>query len=264
MRVLLVEADTKSSSRIARGLTLAGVRLEAIDTGKEALELVRHYDFDILLLNLGLPDMSGLEVLRHLRAGRSDMPVLAMMNNLQAQLGMEAFSAGADDVVSLPIDEGELLARMRAIVRRCRGYSKPMLRIGAVTLTSDTRECAVHDKQVQLTGKEYAILELLMLRRNMVLTKDTFLNHLYGGMDEPEAKIIDVFICKLRRKLAIAGAPDFIGTVWGRGYTVRDPGQDTCSIPEPVVGSRQEVTPGVGSARVLRQNLQRNGLLVDS
>ena len=111
---------------------------------------------------------------------------------------------------------------MKAIVRRSKGYSQPTLRVGALQLNLESREVMVSGEPVHLTGKEYAMLELMVLRKGTVLTKEAFLNHLYGGMDEPEVKIIDVFICKLRKKLAAAGAGEIIGTVWGRGYTVRD------------------------------------------
>jgi two-component system cell cycle response regulator CtrA len=119
-----------------------------------------------------------------------------------------------------------LLARMQAITRRSKGFSQPTLRLGAIELNLDSREVTVDGQEVHLTGKEYSILELLVLRKGMVLTKEAFLNHLYGGMDEPEMKIIDVFICKLRKKLAVAGADNLIGTVWGRGYMIREPLDD--------------------------------------
>jgi two-component system cell cycle response regulator CtrA len=109
------------------------------------------------------------------------------------------------------------------VVRRSKGFAQSMLRVGPLELNLDTREVTVGGKPLRLTGKEYAILELLVLRKGMVLTKEAFLNHLYGGMDEPEMKIIDVFVCKLRKKLAVAGAGTLIGTVWGRGYVIRPP-----------------------------------------
>jgi two-component system cell cycle response regulator CtrA len=111
---------------------------------------------------------------------------------------------------------------MQAIVRRSKGFSQPSLRVGSLLLNLDSHDVTVDGRPVHLTGKEYAILELLVLRKGMVLTKEAFLNHLYGGMDEPEMKIIDVFICKLRKKLANAGADNLIGTVWGRGYMIRE------------------------------------------
>ena len=137
-----------------------------------------------------------------------------------------------------PFDRSELLARVQAVVRRSKGFSQPRLRVGPMELNLDSREVMVNGQQVHLTGKEYAILELLVLRKGMVLTKEAFLNHLYGGMDEPEMKIIDVFVCKLRKKLAMAGADHLIGTVWGRGYMIREPAVELDSLPAEPVGLR--------------------------
>ncbi len=222
MRVLLVEDDLT----VARGLSLmlksGGAVVDHSDTGEEALELARHYDYDVVLLDLMLPDIEGYEVVRRMRAARVETPVLILSGLSRPQAKVKGFGAGADDFMTKPFDKAELLARMQAVLRRSKGYSQPTLRIGDVVLNLDSREVTVGDKQVHLTGKEYSILELLVLRKGMVLTKEAFLNHLYGGMDEPEMKIIDVFICKLRRKLGQAGAKELIGTVWGRGYMVRD------------------------------------------
>jgi two-component system cell cycle response regulator CtrA len=121
---------------------------------------------------------------------------------------------------------------MQAIVRRSKGYSQPALRIGPLLLNLDSHEVTVDDQPVHLAGKEYAILELLVLRKGMVLTKEAFPNYLYGGIDEPEMKIIDVFVCKLRKKLALAGADNLIGTVWGRGYMIREPSSDRSRVPQ--------------------------------
>ena len=137
-----------------------------------------------------------------------------------------------------PFDRSELLARVQAVVRRSKGFSQPRLRVGPMELNLDSREVMVNGQQVHLTGKEYAIFELLVLRKGMVLTKEAFLNHLYGGMDEPEMKIIDVFVCKLRKKLAMAGADHLIGTVWGRGYMIREPAVELDSLPAEPVGLR--------------------------
>ena len=136
---------------------------------------------------------------------------------------MKALSLGADDFIIKPYDKAELLARMQAVVRRSKGFSQPTVRLGRLELNLDSREVAIDGRDIHLTGKEYSILELLVLRKGMVLTKEAFLNHLYGGMDEPEVKIIDVFVCKLRKKLARAGAEGIIGTIWGRGYMIREP-----------------------------------------
>jgi two-component system cell cycle response regulator CtrA len=197
--------------------------VDQTDTGEEAIELARHYDYDIVILDLMLPDMEGYEVVRRLRAARVEIPVLILSGLSRPQAKVKGLSMGADDFITKPFDKAELLARIQAIVRRSKGFSHPSIVVGPVRLTLDSREVTVGERQVHLTGKEYAILELLMLRKGVVLTKEMFLNHLYGGMDEPEAKIIDVFICKLRKKLVGYGAGDLIATVWGRGYMMRDP-----------------------------------------
>jgi two-component system cell cycle response regulator CtrA len=234
MRVLLVESDLTLARGLGLTLKSGGAVVDHCDTGAEALELARHYDYDIVLLELTLPDMEGHEVVRRMRAARIDTPVLVLSSLSSPQAKVKAFGAGADDFLGKPFDKAELLARMQAVLRRSKGYSQPTLRVGDVVLNLDSREVTVAGAEVQLTGKEYAILELLVLRKGMVLTKEAFLNHLYGGMDEPEMKIIDVFVCKLRKKLAQAGAKDLISTVWGRGYMVRDPsgnGPRAASVP---------------------------------
>ena len=222
MRVLVVEDGNFSNRSLAQLLRANGVIVDQINHGEEALELVRHYDYDVVLTDLVLPDMDGGDLVRRMRAARIDTPVIVQAEQARPQARVKAFGMGADDFITKPCDHGELFARMQAIVRRSKGYSQPVLRCGTLQLSLDSREVLVSGKAVHLTGKEYSILELLVLRKGMVLTKEVFLNHLYGGMDEPEMKIIDVFICKLRKKLAEAGAPNVIGTVWGRGYMVRD------------------------------------------
>jgi two-component system cell cycle response regulator CtrA len=223
MRVLLVEDDVSSARAVMMMLKNHGSIVDQTDTGEEALELVRHYDYDIVVLDLMLPDMEGYEVVRRMRAGRIETPVLILSGLNRAGAKVKGFGMGADDFISKPFDREELIARIQAVIRRSKGYSQPALRVGNLQLNLDSREVQANGNPVHLTGKEYAILELLVLRRGMVLTKEAFLNHLYGGIDEPEMKIIDVFICKLRKKLAQAGAGNLIGTVWGRGYMMRDP-----------------------------------------
>ncbi len=222
MRVLIVEDDGLSSRSLAQTLRGNGVIVDQTERGEEALALAKHYDYDVVLADLVLPDMECYDLVRRMRASRIDTPVIVQGPQTRPQARVKAFGMGADDFITKPCDHAELFARMQAIVRRSKGYSQPTLRCGPVTLNLDSREVLVSGRSVHLTGKEYSILELLVLRKGMVLTKEVFLNHLYGGIDEPEMKIIDVFICKLRKKLADAGAPSVIGTVWGRGYMVRD------------------------------------------
>jgi two-component system cell cycle response regulator CtrA len=231
MRVLLVEDDLTAARGMSLMLKSGGAVVDQVDTGEEAMELVRHYDYDIMVLDLMLPDMEGYEVVRRMRAARIETPVLILSGLSRPQAKVKGFGLGADDFITKPFDKAELIARMQAVVRRSKGFSQPTLRVGPLTLNLDSREVTVDGQLVHLTGKEYAILELLVLRKGMVLTKEAFLNHLYGGMDEPEMKIIDVFICKLRKKLAQAGADNLIGTVWGRGYMMREPLGDAAIAP---------------------------------
>lgn len=230
MRVLLVEDDITAARGIALVLKSGTAVVDHAGSGEEALELVRHYDYDIMVLELMLPDIEGYEVVRRMRLGRNHTPVLVLSGVSRPEAKVKALGLGADDVMTKPFDKAELLARVQAVVRRSKGFSQPRLRVGAMQLNLDSREVTVNGQEVHLTGKEYAILELLVLRKGMVLTKEAFLNHLYGGMDEPEMKIIDVFVCKLRKKLALAGADNLIGTVWGRGYMIREPAGEIAAI----------------------------------
>ena len=231
MRVLLVEDDLTASRGIVAMLKASAMVVDAVDSGEEALELARLYDYDIVILDLMLPDMEGYEVVRRLRAARVETPVLILSGLSRPQAKVKGFGMGADDFITKPFDSQELLARIHAVVRRAKGFSQPTLSIGPLLLNLGSREVTVEGRPVHLTGKEYGILELLTLRKGVVLTKEAFLNHLYGGMDEPEVKIIDVFICKLRKKLAVAGADNLIGTVWGRGYVMRDPSALASRLP---------------------------------
>jgi two-component system cell cycle response regulator CtrA len=235
MRILLVEDDLTAARGISLMLKAGGAVVDHADTGEEALELTRHYEYDLVLLDLLLPDMEGYEVVRRLRVARNDTPVLIVSGMARPQAKVKALAMGADDYITKPFDRAELLARMQAVMRRSKGFSQPALRVGPLELNLDSRDVAVNGQPIHLTGKEYAILELLVLRRGMVLTKEAFLNHLYGGLDEPEMKIIDVFICKLRKKLTQAGADNMIGTIWGRGYMIREPSAEPCEFSTPVL-----------------------------
>jgi two-component system, cell cycle response regulator CtrA len=222
MRVLLIERDLAAGKSLNAFLIAQGLATEVTDIGEEALELLRHYDFDMVVLTLALRDMEGSAFIRRMRLAGRTMPVLALSSSLNPRSRVQAFAAGADDVVDHAIDRAELVARIHAIARRSRGHSQASLQVGAVGLDLERHEVVANGSVIPLTGKEYQLLRLLMLRKNMVLTKETILQQLYGGMDEPEIKIIDVFVCKIRKKLAKVGLDDFVGTVWGRGYTVRD------------------------------------------
>ncbi|HEY9080905.1 response regulator transcription factor CtrA [Magnetovibrio sp.] len=226
MRVLLVEDDPAMAQSVELMLKTAGMVVDATDLGEDGLEIGKLYDYDIIILDLMLPDMDGLEVLRRLRDARVETPVLILSGLTESEMKVKGLGTGADDYLTKPFDKQELLARIQAIVRRSQGHSQSIIRTGKLAVNLDASTVDVDGQTIHLTGKEYGILELLSLRKGTTLTKEMFLNHLYGGMDEPELKIIDVFICKLRKKLADAtGGDNYIETVWGRGYVLRDPEQ---------------------------------------
>ncbi len=224
MRVLLVEDDPTTSKSIEMMLTHANLNVYTTDMGEEGIDLAKLYDYDLILLDLGLPDMNGHEVLRQLRLAKVDTPILILSGSDDTENKIKGFGFGADDYLTKPFHREELVARIHAIIRRSKGHSQSVIKTGAILVNLDAKTVEAGNKPVHLTGKEYQMLELLSLRKGTTLTKEMFLNHLYGGMDEPELKIIDVFICKLRKKLANAtDGANYIETVWGRGYVLRDP-----------------------------------------
>ena len=228
MRVLLVEDDPATAKSIEMMLVHANLNVYSTDLGEEAIDLAKLYDYDLILLDLGLPDMTGHEVLRQLRLARIETPTLILSGADDTDNKIKGFGFGADDYLTKPFHREELVARIHAIIRRSKGHAQSVIRTGKVTVNLDAKTVEVEGKGVHLTGKEYQMLELLSLRKGTTLTKEMFLNHLYGGMDEPELKIIDVFICKLRKKLSQAtGGENYIETVWGRGYVLRDPDADS-------------------------------------
>jgi len=228
MRVLLVEDDTSTAKAIELSLASEGIICDTTQLGEEGLEIGKLYDYDIIILDLMLPDIDGYEVLRRFRAARVTTPILILSGLSGPDQKIKGLGYGADDYLTKPFNKGELIARIQAIVRRSKGHSESIIRTGKLSVNLDTRSIEVNAKPLHLTSKEYAILELLSLRKGTTLTKEMFLNHLYGGIDEPELKIIDVFVCKLRKKLSTAaGGDNYIETVWGRGYVLKDPDPST-------------------------------------
>ncbi len=237
MRVLLVEDDPTTSRSIEMMLTHANLNVYATDLGEEGIDLAKLYDYDLILLDLNLPDMEGHEVLRQLRMARVDTPILILTGSDDTENKIKSFGFGADDYLTKPFHREELVARIHAIIRRSKGHAQSVIKTGKVEVNLDAKTVDAAGRAVHLTGKEYQMLELLSLRKGTTLTKEMFLNHLYGGMDEPELKIIDVFICKLRKKLAEATEGDnYIETVWGRGYVLRDP-DPIAAEPEPIAAT---------------------------
>jgi len=249
MQVLLIEDDSATAQSIELMLESDGFHVFTTDSGEEGVDLGIHYEYDIILLDIGLPDMSGYEVLKSLRVSKIKTPVLILSGHNGIDDKVKGLGFGADDYMTKPFHKDELVARMNAIIRRSKGHAQSIIKTGLLSVNFDAKTVEVDGQPVHLTGKEYQMLELLSMRKGTTLTKEMFLNHLYGGMDEPELKIIDVFICKLRKKIKKAiqasmgikndkDMPDlerngYVETVWGRGYVLRDPdeGQDKMKIP---------------------------------
>ncbi|MGB7012807.1 MAG: response regulator transcription factor [Pseudolabrys sp.] len=229
MRVLLIEDEASTAQSIE--LMLKGFNVYTTDLGEEGVDLGKLYDHDIILLDLNLPDMSGFEVLRSLRVAKVKTPILILSGLAGIEDKVKGLGIGADDYLTKPFQKDELVARIHSIVRRSRGHAQSVIQTGELVVNLDTKTVEVNSARVHLSSKEYQMLELLSLRKGTPLSKEMFLNHLYGGIDEPEVKIIDVFICKLRKKLANASnGKNFVETLWGRGHVLRDPFEEEARI----------------------------------
>jgi two-component system, cell cycle response regulator CtrA len=223
MRALITSNDFYAATSIKLILEKEKVTCDTIDLGDDGLQMATLYDHDIILINLMMPDVNGYRMLQRLRAAGVRAPILILSGPSELDQRVKFLRSGADDFLIKPVEGSELVARIQAIVRRSRGHSESTIRTGKVVLNLDSRTVSVGDEPVHLTNKEYAILELLSLRRGLTVTRETLLDQLYGGMDEPRLKTFDVFICKLRKKLARAtGGSHYIEAVWGQGYVLRD------------------------------------------
>jgi two-component system, cell cycle response regulator CtrA len=231
MRILLIEDDSGTAQSIELMLKSESFNVYTTDLGEEGIDLGKVYDYDIILLDLNLPDMSGFEVLRSLRRSKVKTPTLILSGLAGIEDKVKGFGCGADDYMTKPFHKEELVARIHAIVRRSKGHAQSLVQSGDLVVNLDNKMAEINGTRVHLTGKEYQMLELLALRKGMTLTKEMFLNHLYSGMDEPELKIIDVFMCKLRKKLASAsGGKNYVETMWGRGYMLRHPTEEAVRV----------------------------------
>jgi two-component system, cell cycle response regulator CtrA len=230
VRVLLVEDNKETAQSINLMLKSEGLNVYTTERGEEGIDLAKMYDYDIILLDLNLPDMPGYEVLRSLHMSRVAIPILILSGLASIEDKIRGLGLGADDYLPKPFHRDELVARIHAIVRRSKGHAQSRITTGDLVVNLDAKKAELNGEPIRLTGKEYEILELLALRKGSTMTKEMFLNHLYGGLDEPEAKIIDVFICKLRKKLSASGGHDYIETIWGRGYTLREPAEQLATI----------------------------------
>ncbi len=223
MRVLIIEDNEAVSQMIELMLSGKGFNVTAAALGEEGVDYAQSCDYDAIVLDLQLPDMSGFEVLKKLRQAKVQTPVLMLSGNMAIDAKVKSLSTGADDYMTKPFHRDELIARIHAVVRRAQGHAETVITTGKLNVNLDSRTVEAKGVRVRVTGREYQILELLSLRKGATLSKNMVLDHLYGGMDEPEIKIIDVFICKLRKKLAAAcDGEQYIETIWGSGYRLHD------------------------------------------
>lgn len=243
MRILQIEDDAPTALATELMLKSEGFNVYTTDLGEEGVDLGKLYDYDIIMLDLTLPDLNGFEVIRQLRLGRVRTPILVLCALAGIEDKVKALGMGADDYMTKPFHKDELVARIHAIVRRSKGHAQSVVAVGDLVLNLDTKTVSVSGQVLALTGKEYQMLELMALRKGSLITKEMFLNHLYGGMDEPEIKIIDVFICKLRKKMGQLGVRDLLDTVWGRGYVLRSPGEVESPSLAPEVRSMVDEPP---------------------
>ena len=224
MRILIIEDDLPTSKALEATLKSESFVCDLTNSGEDGLDLAKIYDYDLILLDLMLPDVEGYEVIRRLRTVQVNTPILILSGLTDTDDKVKGLGFGADDYLTKPFDKQELVARVNAIVRRSKGHSNSHIKIGRMTVNLNTKMVDIDNKYLNLTGREYAILELMALRKGATLSKEVFLNHLYGGLEEPEFKIIDVFICKLRKKLSdVLGGESYIKTLWGRGYVLEEP-----------------------------------------
>ena len=223
MRVLLIEDDKTIGQNIAMVLNKEGMVVDTSYLGEDGLEMAKLYEYDIIIVDLMLPGIDGYDVVRSLRAARNNTPIMILSGLSGSDKKVKGLGFGADDYLTKPFDRSELIARVNALVRRSKGLADPIVRTGAMEINLNSKIVTIDGKVLHLTSKEYALVELLGMRKGTTINKEQFLNHLYGGMDEPEMKIIDVFLCKIRRKIEkLSGGEEYIETVWGRGYILKD------------------------------------------
>lgn len=231
MRILFVEDHFASSRTILSTLKKVGLTCDLARSGQNALELLRNYDYGLAIISQRPPGLDGFAILTALRSLKITTPVIMLSCIDTAETKLRAFALGADDFMRHPPDMAELAARIQAIMRRSNGFAHPVIQVGDLSLDLNSQSVTVRDQNLHLTGKEFAVLELLVLRKGIAQTKETFLNHLYGGRDEPDIKIIDVFVCKLRKKLERMGIRNLISTVWGKGYVLYEPQERSVATP---------------------------------
>lgn len=218
MRILIIEDEVSLRGLVLARLTRDGYRCEATGDGGEGLYLASEYPFDVALVDLGLPNLSGIEIIRRLRAAGSRLPILVLTARGRWQDKVEGLEAGADDYLAKPFEMDELVARLRALLRRAQGASDQELKAGPVRLDRTSQRVWVGERLVDLTAFEFRLLEHLMAQRGRVLSKRELADYLYPQDEDRDSNVLEVLLGRLRRKLDPDGLLVPIETLRGRGY----------------------------------------------
>jgi len=231
MKVLSFETQVSKTDLLTPFLKSKLAIVDETNDADEVLDLVKFYEYDAILLRLSEERMSELDLIRKLRMAKVSAPIIVLARAMSEAARLRVLQAGADDLIVNALSHEEVFIKIQNLIRRSRGFQDSSLHIGSVEINMNAKKIFAKGKPVTLTKKEYQIAEILALRKGAVLSKEAILDHLYGGLDEPNPKIIDVFICKIRKKLQSMGVDDFIETNWGRGYMVVDHRPSGVSAP---------------------------------
>lgn len=239
MKILFFETLSNKRDVLAAFLRSRMVVVDETNDPEEAVELVKFYDYDAVLLRLADGRPVELELIRKLRFARVSAPLITVAHAMNEAARLRVLQTGADDLMVDTFSHEEVFLKMQNLIRRSRGFQDSTLRLGRVEVDMNAKKIYANGRPVTLTKKEYQIAEVLALRKGVVLSKEAILDHLYGGLDEPNPKIIDVFICKIRKKLQVMGVGNLIETNWGRGYMVIDQGVDDVDADVTAVSTFQ-------------------------
>jgi two-component system cell cycle response regulator CtrA len=237
--ILQIGDRTLPRDQDSRRLEAMGFHRERTDQLEEAISFIELYDFDVILADLDMPKVAGSETIRAIRAV-SNVPIIGITASADPRLRIVALDLGADDVLMQSCDADEIMARIRAIVRRRFGHAESKLRCGRLELNLVAHEVRIDDVPLRLGPKEYLLLEFLVLKRGSAVSKTACMTHLYGTDEYPEAKTIDVVLCRLRKRLAPHGLADTIESVWGYGFKLKDPESDG-TTPRATAAIRRRV-----------------------
>jgi len=218
VRILVVEDETTLRAQLEAQLRKTGYAVDAAADGEDGFYLGREHPFDLAVVDLGLPKLSGIDVIRRWRAAGRMFPVLILTARGRWQDKVEGLNAGADDYLTKPFQAEELHARINALLRRAAGVANPVLRCGPITLDTSARTVQVDNKTLELTAYEYKVLEYLMLNRGKVVSKTELTEHVYDQDFDRDSNVIEVFIGRLRRKLDPDNRYQPVETLRGRGY----------------------------------------------